>query len=420
MASEGGGAMRQRAAGRATLAALALALLLAACAPAAAHRVQRTPTPSPPGPAATAAAPGKPSPTPDPNKVCSVGACLAFDDWADGVVARIDPQAVGYGFAIIAHGQVARQRANGQARTAVDGALAFSPEVQINIASLTKTLTAVAVIRLLDAQDVGLDAPIAPYLPADWTLGPNADTITFRELLTHTSGLRGADDLATSYDDLRALIARGIALGDKTYAYQNQNFALFRVLIPGLRGVDLAQAADPAGAASAGYLSDLASVYGQTFPVACKPGQNGAPYALAYSYPAADNPGTDWGDWTATCGGGGLYLSLHQLSAFLARLTHGAYVSGTELQTLLYGHMGWDYTFADTSHGTCFVKNGSLYWDNDHFVTNLSTLLVYCPQVDLGFAAIANSKLNGATTITNGQPGSWDDLVQAAYEEAWR
>jgi CubicO group peptidase (beta-lactamase class C family) len=407
--------MRQGMAGRVALAALVL--LLAACAPVAAGRVHRPPVPT--YPVATATALSTPLPTPDPNKVCFIGACLAYDDWVAGILARINPQAVGYGFAILAHGQVVRQRVSGQARTDVDGALAFSPDVQINIASLTKTITAVAVIRLLDARHIELDAPIAPYLPSDWSPGPNVYTITFRELLTHTSGLRGADDLATSYDDLRALIAQGIALGDKTYKYQNQNFALFRVLIPALRGVDLAHAADPAGMASAAYLNDLASVFGQTFPVACKPGVQGAPYALAYSYPAGANPGTDWGDWTATCGGGGLYLSLNQLSAFLDGLTHGAYVSGKEMHTLLYGQLGWDYAFADTSHGTCFVKNGSLYWDNDHYETDLSTLLVYCPQVDLGFVGIANSKLNGATTNARGQPGSWDDLVQAAYVAAW-
>ncbi|HEV2235072.1 MAG TPA: serine hydrolase, partial [Ktedonobacterales bacterium] len=342
------------------------------------------------------------------------------DDWAAGITARIDPQAVGYGFAILSHGQVARQRVFGLARTDADGALAFTPNVQINLASLTKTITAVAVVRLLTAKRISLDAAITPWLPRDWTLGPNVATITFRELMTHTSGLRGASDLATSYDDLRTLIAQGIALGDKTYTYQNQNFALFRVLIPGLRGVDLARAADPAATAAAVYLSDLSDVFGQTFPITCKPGMGGAPYALAYPFPADANRGTDWGDWTATCGGGGLYLSLNALSAFLNQLTHGVYVSDRELQLLLNGMLGWDYTFADTSHGTCFVKNGFLYWDNDRYETDLSTLLVYCPQVDLGFAGIANSRLTSAPVATHGQPGSWDDLVQAAYTAAWR
>jgi CubicO group peptidase (beta-lactamase class C family) len=395
------------------MAALALALLLAACASAAAHRM--LPTPSPSRPAATAT----PSPTPDTTKVCALGACLAYEDWAAGVAARIDPRAVGYAFAILSRGQEVRQRVAGQARTAVDGAQAFTPDVQINIASLTKTLTAVAALRLLAARHVAVDAPMAPYLPRDWALGPNIGTITFRELLTHTSGLRGASDLATSYDDLRALIAGGIALADKTYLYQNQNFALFRVLLPELSGVDLAHVSDPAGTAAASYQSVLAGVYGRSFPIACRPGMNSAPYALAYSLPAEAHPGTDWGDWTATCGAAGLYLSLNQLSAFLRQLSRGVYLGGEELSAMLTGLLGWDYTFADTSHGTCYVKNGFLYWNNDQYETDLSTLLVYCSQTDLGFIGIANSRLSDVMTIAHGQPGSWDDLVQAAYDAAW-
>jgi CubicO group peptidase (beta-lactamase class C family) len=396
------------------MAVLALALLLAACTPAAAHRI--LPTPSPSRPAATAT----PSPTPDPTKVCELDACLAYEDWAAGVAARIDPRTVGYAYAILSRGQVVRQQVAGQARKEVDGALTFTPDVQINIASLTKTITAVVVLRLLTAQHIAVDAPIAPYLPRDWALGPNISAITFRELLTHTSGLRGASDLATGYDDLRALIAGGIALGDKTYRYQNQNFALFRVLLPALSGVDLAHASDPAGTAAASYQSVLAGVYGRTFPVACRPGVQGAPYALAYSFPAEAHPGTDWGDWTATCGASGLYLSLNQLIAFLRQLSRDVYLSGGELHAMLTSLLGWDYTFADTSHGTCYVKNGFLYWDNDQYETDLSTLLVYCPQTDLGFIGIANSRLNDVTVTTHGQPGSWDDLVQAAYDAAWR
>src|SRR5689334_16436974 len=105
--------MRQGTPGQHGMAALALALLLAACAPAAAHRV--LPTPSPARPAATAT----PSPTSDPTKVCALGACLAYEDWAAGVAARIDPRAVGYAFAILSRGQIVRQQVAGQARTAV-------------------------------------------------------------------------------------------------------------------------------------------------------------------------------------------------------------------------------------------------------------------------------------------------------------
>jgi methyl acetate hydrolase len=72
------------------------------------------------------------------------------------------------------------------------------------IASMTKPVTSVAVMMLVQEGDIGLDDPIAQYLPAfedqqvienfdpatkRYTTRPAATPITVRHLLTHTSGL---------------------------------------------------------------------------------------------------------------------------------------------------------------------------------------------------------------------------------------
>ena len=72
------------------------------------------------------------------------------------------------------------------------------------IASMTKPVTSVAVMMLVQEGDLGLDDPIAKYLPAfenkpviekfnaadkSYTTRPAAGPITIRHLLTHTSGL---------------------------------------------------------------------------------------------------------------------------------------------------------------------------------------------------------------------------------------
>lgn len=92
-------------------------------------------------------------------------------------------------------------------------------------------------------EDFPVDAPMYPYLPKSWTLGPNIKTITFRELLTHTSGIRSQFDFATSYDDLRGLIAQGIKLSDKVYHYQNH--MRFGVFVPQGWRMDLGDLTDP-------------------------------------------------------------------------------------------------------------------------------------------------------------------------------
>jgi CubicO group peptidase (beta-lactamase class C family) len=58
------------------------------------------------------------------------------------------------------------------------------------IGSISKTFTAYLMMRLVQEGVIGLDDPVAKYLPEITQLnGPGASTITFRELASHTAGL---------------------------------------------------------------------------------------------------------------------------------------------------------------------------------------------------------------------------------------
>ena len=67
---------------------------------------------------------------------------------------------------------------------------AIAPQTQFPIASLSKSFTAIAVLQLVEAGQIDLDAPVKQYLP-NFTLADTqtADQITIRHLLNHTSGL---------------------------------------------------------------------------------------------------------------------------------------------------------------------------------------------------------------------------------------
>jgi D-alanyl-D-alanine carboxypeptidase len=79
-------------------------------------------------------------------------------------------------------------RAYGTADTA---GTPLTPDVHYRIASVTKTFTADAVLRLVDHGKVGLTDPIATYVPDL----PNGDVITVRDLLAMRSGVYDfADD----------------------------------------------------------------------------------------------------------------------------------------------------------------------------------------------------------------------------------
>ncbi|MFN8445886.1 MAG: serine hydrolase domain-containing protein [Caldilineaceae bacterium] len=71
-----------------------------------------------------------------------------------------------------------------------NGQQPITPQTQFLIASLSKSFTAVAVLQLVEAGQIELDAPVQRYLP-DFTLADAAaaKTITVRQLLNQVSGL---------------------------------------------------------------------------------------------------------------------------------------------------------------------------------------------------------------------------------------
>ncbi|HEY9840349.1 MAG: serine hydrolase domain-containing protein [Candidatus Sericytochromatia bacterium] len=107
-----------------------------------------------------------------------------------------------------------------------------------NLASLSKPLTATAILMLYDAGKLKLDDPISKYLP---DLG--YDGVTIRHLLTHTSGLPDYIELAQEHWDTKAskgnadvvklLSKYGDELAFKPgskYEYSNSGYALLAAI----------------------------------------------------------------------------------------------------------------------------------------------------------------------------------------------
>ena len=104
-----------------------------------------------------------------------------------GLLAR--QPAVGLALGVVRNGELTHFRGHGVANP-VTGA-PITPDTAFRIASITKTLTAVAVMQLVEQGRLDLDRPAAEFLrtfrliPARPSLRPP----TLRHLLTHTAGL---------------------------------------------------------------------------------------------------------------------------------------------------------------------------------------------------------------------------------------
>jgi D-alanyl-D-alanine carboxypeptidase len=149
----------------------------------------------------------------------------------------------GLSVAVVQDGSVVKTAAYGLSDTAAKTPATL--ETLYGLGSSTKPFTAVAVLQLMEAGKVSLDAPISRYfdgLPASWS------AITVRELLTHTSGLpnyRPLLDLAKLSDPkysqpnavVSLLASKPLDFPPGTrYEYSNTNYHLLGQLIEKVSG----------------------------------------------------------------------------------------------------------------------------------------------------------------------------------------
>jgi CubicO group peptidase (beta-lactamase class C family) len=236
--------------------------------------------------------------------------------------ARLKSKSVGYAYAIVDQTGNVVGGGGGEARRAPDSSpRKMTWDDKLNIASVSKTITAAAVLKLLNQKRMSVDLPVHPFLPINWTLGANIKTITFRELLTHRAGLRCPKEV--TYLNLRECLAAGIVPANKsTQVYNNSNFALFRLIIPRLNGFDGGNTADNAignSIASATYATAYANYVRNNIlapaglsgidlkPVATNP-------ALCYQFPTPKQSGESFGDMTETSASRGWNMSARQLA----------------------------------------------------------------------------------------------------------
>jgi CubicO group peptidase (beta-lactamase class C family) len=115
--------------------------------------------------------------------------------------ARKEWRSPGMSVAVVVDGSIAWARGFGLAD--VENEVEARPDTVYRIASISKPLTATAVLQLVEKGALSLDDPVTKHVPGfpDRGLG-----ITLRHLLTHTSGIRhykdGEMNLQTHFDSI--------------------------------------------------------------------------------------------------------------------------------------------------------------------------------------------------------------------------
>lgn len=218
----------------------------------------------------------------------------------------------GYAMQLRRRGRVMLDRRWQWARTPADGSSPWGPDVQMHVASVSKLITAMALTKVPHSHNISPDARIARWLPRYWVLGPGVDRITFRQLLTHASGLVGLTTPGPmDYVFMKDQVALGV-VGVPT-GYKNANYGLCRIL---LATIDAAHLFGPLTTTNDQYWDLTSMRYYQRYvqeqvfdPVGVVSSLvHEGDDALAYPVPVA---GTGWdsGDKSALSGACGWHLS---------------------------------------------------------------------------------------------------------------
>ena len=123
-----------------------------------------------------------------------------------------------------------------------------TPQTPFILASVSKPITALAVMQLVEQGKLELDAPVQRYLPWFRVADPDASSqITVRHLLSHTSGLPESADVAllTSTDTSDGALERQVRdlhsvqlnrpVG-ATFEYANVNYATLGLIVQTVSG----------------------------------------------------------------------------------------------------------------------------------------------------------------------------------------
>ena len=256
------------------------------------------------------------------------------------------------------------------AQTPTDLGQGWSETTRMHVASASKFLTAVALVKALDAKGISYNAKIVGYLPTYWAKGPKIDQITFRHLLTHTSGV-SANNSATDYAYMKAKVAAGVS-SVGTGAYANMNFGLMRILIPIING----SVSKGAKYSDLSFLNDLTwdavtikyykqNMQDKVFTPAGVVAAGFAPTfyyknALAYksSYALNTEPGWNSGDLTTVAGPAGWRLSTKELLNVMNHVRRkNTIISAAKAQYMLDNYFGIDQVIS-TPAGKIYNKNG--------------------------------------------------------------
>jgi D-alanyl-D-alanine carboxypeptidase len=345
--------------------------------------------------------------------LAAAASTVAFDiaRFKANIDSALGVQTIGHAYSIAFGGQLYQGgESQGIARGVADAPLTpQSPDKEMHVASVSKTLTTIVTLRLLEENGLTPDALVLPYLPGNWVIGDGVDTLRFRHFMTHTSGF-GQIEAGSSYESLQTAIATDV--GGTSWSYRNANFGLMRVLVAGLLGIDPTDYPDfdPGALTAAVFLDYARDVYASIgVDVDCAPTDDTP--TVQYNFPFDGLAGYVEPDRRLLCGGYGWFISSNELASVLAHLRHTELLLSATMratmQELFLGFMDpANYDWINGAFGVYSMHGGD--WTHD--------------AGELHSCAISFPITVEAALVINSERGAMPyqcDLLETAFDDAW-
>jgi CubicO group peptidase (beta-lactamase class C family) len=234
---------------------------------------------------------------------------------------RIEKEIPGVAFGLIHEGKLVYSSGFGE--TVLGSDTKPNADTVYRIASMTKSFTATAILRLRDKGLLQLDSPISTYLPWSATIGlpVNSAPITVQDLLTMGAGLPTDDPWGDRQEnlplaDFDAMVEAGLTFNrnaNTAFEYSNLSYALLGRIISVVTGQTYEdfmarEILEPIGMRASTFFSDSI------------PDEYRAVGYAKFASGLSQEPATQHGAFTPM---GGLHSCVNDLAQWVATYQHG-------------------------------------------------------------------------------------------------
>lgn len=304
-------------------------------------------------------------------------------DSIDTLMQRYADRSPGASLLVIRDGKAVVRRAYGMAD--LEKETAATPQTNYRLASVTKQFTATAILLLCQDSKLSLDDRIKRWLPS---LPSALDSVTIRQLLTHTSGIIDYEDVIPpgttaqlhDVDVLRLLEAQDSTYfkpGTK-YQYSNSGYALLALIVERVSGKSFAT-----------FLHDrIFAPLGMNHTVAFENGISTVSNR-AFGYTMKDSAWTrkDQSTTSAVLGDGGIYSSIDDLVKWDAALYNSRLLNDASRKLAFSPQTPTDKP--DVSYGFGWRITGETVWHSGE-TSGFRNVIVRYPARHLTVVILTN------------------------------